>query len=40
MRSFVQIKSSQNVESTLSITDIGKSRSSREFLSRKYVQKT
>ena len=33
MRSFVKIKSSQNGEITLSITDIGKSCTSREFLS-------
>ena len=32
MRSFVKMKSSQNGEITLSITDIGKSCSSREFL--------
>ena len=32
MRSFVKIKSSPNGEITLSITDIGKSCTSREFL--------
>ena len=37
MQSFVKIKSSQNGEITLLITDIGKSCSSREFLSRKFV---
>ena len=37
IRSFVRIKHSQNGEITLSVSDVGKSCSSREFECAKYV---